>query len=333
MKEYLKDRGKLFFILLCLWCFADFYLAFLCASNVYFQDLLYLNLLFLAASFAGILWDFYRFKKTEKYLEGRLSLTPLEQEKLFGKRVSAYMEEKEEEHKKEIRHLLREQEELTDYIGKWSHEAKLPLAALKLINERNQDREASREMKNSIARLESLIHTVMLGSKLHRPEHDVRYEKGSLKKAVGEAVKNQSYFLIHHNFEIKEETGKIQVYTDKRWLVYLLDQLIQNAVKYRGEAPALSFAAQEKGKDSILLIVEDNGVGIEPEDLPYIFQKGYVGKNYRKGDYRSTGMGLYFVKEISQLLHTEIRVFSEPEKGTRFEIRFQDLSEHLLLSE
>ena len=333
MKEYLKDRGKLFFILLCLWCFADFYLAFLCASNVYFQDLLYLNLLFLAAAFAGILWDFYRFKKIEKYLEGRLSLTPLEQEKLFGKRVSAYMEEKKAEHKKEIQRLLREQEELTDYIGKWSHEAKLPLAALKLINERNQDREASREMKNSIARLGSLIHTVMLGNKLHRPEHDVRYEKISLKEAVGEALKNQSYFLIHHNFEIKEETGKIQVYTDKRWLVYLLDQLIQNAVKYRGEAPALSFAAQEKGKDSILLIVEDNGVGIEPEDLPYIFQKGYVGKNYRKGDYRSTGMGLYFVKEISQLLHTEIRVFSEPERGTRFEIRFQDLSEHLLLSE
>ena len=108
MKEYLKDRGKLFFILLCLWCFADFYLAFLCASNVYFQDLLYLNLLFLAASFAGILWDFYRFKKTEKYLEGRLSLTPLEQEKLFGKRVSAYMEEKKAEHKKEIQRLLRE---------------------------------------------------------------------------------------------------------------------------------------------------------------------------------------------------------------------------------
>lgn len=333
MKEYLKDRGKLFFILLCLWCFADFYLAFLCASNVYFQDLLYLNLLFLAATFAGILWDFYRFKKIEKYLEGRLSLIPLEQEKLFGKRVSAYMEEKKAEHKKEIQRLLREQEELTDYIGKWSHEAKLPLAALKLINERNQDREASREMKNSIARLESLIHTVMLGSKLHRPEHDVRYEKISLKEAVGEALKNQSYFLIHHNFEIREETGKTQVYTDKRWLVYLLDQLTQNAVKYRGETPALSFSVQEKEKGSVLLIVEDNGVGIAPEDLPYIFQKGYVGKNYRKGDYRSTGMGLYFAKEISQLLHTEIRVFSEPGKGTRFEICFQDLSEHLLLSE
>lgn len=331
MKEYLKDRGKLFFILLCLWCFADFYLAFLCASSVYFQDLLYLNLLFLAAAFAGILWDFYRFKKIEKYLEGRLSLTPLEQEKLFGKRVSAYMEEKKAEHKKEIQRLLREQEELTDYIGKWSHEAKLPLAALKLINERNQDREASREMKNSIARLESLIHTVMLGSKLHRPEHDVRYEKISLKEAVGEALKNQSYFLIHHNFEIKEETGKIQVYTDKRWLVYLLDQLIQNGVKYRSPHPFLTFKATQEEPGGVILYVEDNGLGIPSQDLPYIFQKGFVGRNHRKGDYRSTGMGLYFVKEICELLHIEIRVFSEPGKGSRFELRFQDLSEHLFL--
>ena len=329
----MKEKGKSFLLLICLWCFGNFYLVFLCASHFYFQDLLYLNFLLLTAAAAGGWKDYCRWKKGRDYLEGKISLEPWEQEKIFGKNVYDYLQGKEEAHRKEIQGLIREQEELTDYIARWSHEAKLPLAAMKLINERSRDQETGREMKESIVRLESLIHTVMLGSKLHRPEHDVRYEKVSLKKAVGEAVKNQSYFLIHHNFEIKEETGKIQVYTDKRWLVYLLDQLIQNAVKYRGEAPALSFAAQEKGKDSILLIVEDNGVGIEPEDLPYIFQKGYVGKNYRKGDYRSTGMGLYFVKEISQLLHTEIRVFSEPEKGTRFEIRFQDLSEHLLLSE
>ena len=86
MKDYLKDRAGIFLILLFLGGFGNFYLVFLCASHLYFQDLLYLNLLFLAAAFAGILWDFYRFKKIEKYLEGRLSLTPLEQEKLFGKK-------------------------------------------------------------------------------------------------------------------------------------------------------------------------------------------------------------------------------------------------------
>lgn len=331
MKDYLKDRAGIFLILLFLWCFMDFYLAFLCSSYLYFQDLLYLNLLLLAGAFGGFLWDFFRWKKAGDYLEGRISLTFEEQEKLFGKRTAAYIKEKEEEHQKETRRLLREQEDLTDYIGKWTHEAKLPLAALKLVNERNQDREASRQMKDSIARLESLIHTVVLGSKLHRPEHDVRFEKIFLKEALGEALKNQSYFLIHHNFQIEEEVGKIQVYTDKRWLVYLLDQLIQNGVKYRSQYPILAFKAIQEEQGCAVLYVKDNGLGIASQDLPYIFQKGFVGRNHRKGDYRSTGMGLYFVKEICELLHIEIRVISEPGMGSRFELRFQDLSEHLFL--
>ena len=331
MKDYLKDRAGIFLILLFLGGFGNFYLVFLCASHLYFQDLLYLDMLFLAAALAGFLWDLYRWKKAEDYLKGKISLPPAEQEKLFGKKTAAYIQKKEEEQGREVRRLLGEQEDLIEYIGKWSHEAKLPLAALKLNNERNQDREASRQMKDSIARLESLIHTVMLGSKLHRPEHDVRFEKISLKEAVGEALKNQSYFLIHHNFRIEEEVGKIQVYTDKRWLVYLLDQLIQNGVKYRSRQPVLVFKATQEEQGCVIFHVEDNGLGIASEDLPYIFQKGFVGRNHRKGDYRSTGMGLYFVKEICGLLHIEIRVFSQPGKGSRFAFRFQDLSEHLLL--
>ena len=333
MRGYIKDRGRCFFIVLCLWGFGNFYLVFLCASHFYFQDLLYLNLLLLAAAAAGVWKDYCRWKKGREYLEGKISLEPWEQEKIFGKNVYDYLQGKEEAHRKEIQGLIREQEELTDYIARWSHEAKLPLAAMKLINERSRDQETGREMKESIVRLESLIHTVLLGSKLHGPEHDVRYEKLCLRDAIREAVKNQAYFLIRHNFEIKEEIGNSQVYTDQRWLVYLLDQLIQNALKYRGENPVLRFSAEMGKENCVLFTVEDNGLGIAREDLPYIFQKGFVGKNHRKGDYRSTGMGLYFVKEISGLLHLDIRAYSEPGKGSRFELRFQDLSEHLFLAE
>lgn len=331
MKEYIKTRAGVFLTGFFLWGFWDFYLVFLCASPFYLPDLLYLNLLFLAVVIAGIIRDFYRWKKTGKYLDGTLSLTPPEQEKLFGKKVYRYISQKEEEHQKEVRHLLREQEELTDFIGKWTHEIKLPLAALKLINERNQDREASREIKNNAARMESLIHTVLLGSKLGRPEHDVRYEKIFLKNALREALGSQSYFLIRHGFEIQEETGRAQVYTDQRWLVYLLEQLIQNAVKYRSESPVLRFLTCTEEDGSLFLLVEDNGLGIAPEDLPYIFQKGYVGKNHRKGDYRSTGLGLYFVKEICELLHVDIQVSSESGKGSSFALHFQNLSEHFLM--
>ena len=93
--------------------------------------------------------------------------------------------------------------------------------------------------------------------------------------------------MIRHNFEIKEEIGDFQVYTDQRWLVYLLDQLIQNAVKYRGEDPALRFSAGMEKEDSVLFTVEDNGLGIARWELPgriclIFFRKDMWGKTTGK---------------------------------------------------
>ena len=124
-------------------------------------------------------------------------------------------------------------ENLSDYITKWTHEIKLPLAALRLMNGRNQDTSLKKEMQDCIVRMENLLHTVLMGSKLQRPENDVCMERISLEEAVKEAVKNQSYFLIQYGFEMILEIKDVWVYSDKRWLVYLLDQLVANAIKYK----------------------------------------------------------------------------------------------------
>lgn len=123
------------------------------------------------------------------------------------------------------------------------------------------------------------------------------------------------------------------MYSDRRWLVYLLDQLVGNAVKYRSRNPRLSFRAVRLDDGSAELAVEDNGIGILEEELTYIFEKGYVGKNLRKGDCRSTGMGLYFAKKMGEMMDISIRVESEKGRGSKFYLHFQELSDHLLLDE
>ncbi len=166
-------------------------------------------------------------------------------------------------------------EDLSDYIARWSHEAKLPLAALKLMNGRNENEELRKEMESSIAngrneneelrkemessiaRLESLMHTVLMGSKLERPEHDVKFERILLEEVIKESIQNQAFFLIRNHFELDIQVKDIWIYSDRRWMVYLLDQLIGNAVKYKKENPKIVFWAEEKERGQVRFGIQD----------------------------------------------------------------------------
>ena len=109
-----------------------------------------------------------------------------------------------------------------------------------------------------------------------------------------------------------------------------MDQLVGKRSEIQ-ERRAQTFLSCKKGRKGVIFTVEDKGIGISSEDLPYIFEKGYVGKILRKGDYHSTGMGLAFAKSIAQLLCISIEVSSREGEGTCFSLYFQDTSDHLLL--
>src|SRR5699024_8548972 len=111
--------------------------------------------------------------------------------------------------------------------------------------------------------------------------------------------------------------------TDKEWMIYVLDQLIANAVKYAQDQPKLSVWTEEEGED-VRLVVEDYGEGILPEDLKRIYEKGFTGSSHRNGQYKSTGMGLYLAAQILKRLEHSIEAESRPGEYTRFTITFRD---------
>ena len=311
MKKYLKARWAVLVTGVGFAVFLNIYLTWLCATSLYRQDILYLNVLLAAFGIVLLIWDYSQWKKKKKQEE--------EQEELL------------EYTRRELLEYKGKLENLSDYITKWTHEIKLPLAALRLMNGRNQEISLKKEMQDCIVRMENLLHTVLMGSKLQRPENDVCMERISLEAAVKEAVKNQSYFLIQYGFEIILEIKDVWVYSDKRWMIYLLDQLIANAIKYRSRNPKLVFSCEKQGENQVCLRVEDNGIGISNEDLPYIFDKGYVGKSLRKGDYHSTGMGLYFAGKIGEMLNISLKAVPKKENGSCFEIVFCDMAEHFMM--
>ena len=112
----------------------------------------------------------------------------------------------------------------------------------------------------------------------------------------------------------------VKVYTDKSWLVYVLDQLISNAIKYAAGRPVLKIWSTSKERE-VLLCVEDHGEGIRQEDISRVFEKGFIGGSHHNGKYKSTGMGLYIAAKIIERLGHQISVESEPFKYTRFTVR------------
>lgn len=309
MKGYIKAREKLFGVTLLFLVFLNVYFLVICSSSLYVEDLLYLDVLLMTAYLLWSWRDYGRWTRDE------------------NRRLGREAERKNDEAL--IQQLQEQLSEMSDYTAKWAHEVKLPLAALKLMNERNQDEELKKRMENSLERLSVLLNTMLMSSKLRGMENDIQIERISLKDAVHQSIRNQSYFLIKEGFEIREKLEKIRVYSDERWLVYMLDQLIGNAVKYHRENPVLCFGAETMEKGVIRFWVEDHGIGIHQGDLPYIFDKGYIGNNLRNGDYRSTGMGLYFVRKIALRLGIDIKVESVSGSYTRFSFFFWEAADKI----
>ena len=322
MKDYLKEKLRDILAGVIVLVVINLYFGVLCADSVYIADLLYLDGILLAAGLFYLALGYRRWKQITRILDDEIHKNREEAGRLLGSKVAEVLCRMEQENAEDISILLEERDGLTDYITRWAHEVKLPLSALGLMNERNPDGELQEEMQGCLERIQQLLNTMMMSSKLKNMENDVRYEKVCLEEAVNEALKNQSYFLIRERVQIEKKLGGVSVYSDRRWLVYMLDQLIGNAVKYRTEQPVLTFEAKCISADEVLLTVKDNGIGIEEGEIPYVFDRGYIGSNLRNGDYRSTGMGLYFVKETAGHLGIRLEVYSSQGEGTRFELRF-----------
>ncbi|MGN0295029.1 MAG: sensor histidine kinase [Lachnospiraceae bacterium] len=215
--------------------------------------------------------------------------------------------------------------DLQDYIARWCHEVKIPLAAALLIDEKIKDPQLRNSMKEQLERINQQVNSALLGCRLQSSLLDVQIRPVNLSDAVRTSVQNNRFFLIQNHFRPVLQLEPLTVYSDKEWLVYILDQLLANSIKYAGdtENPVLKIQSGQRN-GCIFLTVEDNGEGILDSDLRRIFEKGFTGSNRHNGQHKSTGMGLYMVSLIIEKLGHEILAESEYGSFTRFTILFRD---------
>ena len=152
------------------------------------------------------------------------------------------------------------------------------------------------------------------------PERDCVIRQTDLGEIVAQAVGNHRSLLIQSGVRVETEGLERSVYTDEKWAVFILGQLLQNAARYRGEEPVVTVSARSLGKQ-VQLTVADNGMGIPTHELPRVFSRGFTGSNGRaRGG--STGMGLYLCKKLAGFLELGLEITSEEGEGTAVTLTF-----------
>lgn len=200
--------------------------------------------------------------------------------------------------------------EVVDYYTMWVHQIKTPLAAMRLILQGDEAKERQ-ELLEELQRVEQYVEMVLCYLRLDGTSTDYVIKEYDLDKILRQAVRRHAASFIRKKICLNYEPTNTRVVTDEKWLFFVLDQILSNALKYTYEGSIT--ITLEKPKT---LCIRDTGIGIAPEDLPRIFERGYTGPNGRDNK-KASGIGLYLCGRICRNLGHGISVTSEPRKGTQ----------------
>ena len=209
--------------------------------------------------------------------------------------------------------------EFKEYIEMWIHEVKIPISNMMLMNyNKNMDME---KQKLQLMKLYYYVEQILFYARADASQKDYLLKRVSLETVVNKVVIGNKDLLIGNKFQIEKENLELIVYTDSKWLEFILGQIVNNSIKYKkGGKGYLKFFSKEE-KEIIWLIVEDHGIGIEKSDIGRVFEKSFTGNNGRKVR-EATGMGLFICKKLCDKMGHRIWIESEKGEYTRVGVGF-----------
>ena len=214
---------------------------------------------------------------------------------------------------KAVNDLENRKKDLMEYYTMWVHQIKTPIAAMQLLLQ-SEDTPKNREAAEELFRIEQYVKMALQYTRLDSETTDFLIQRYNLDDIVREAVRCYARLFIRKKISLNYQPLQVQVLTDEKWLEFVIEQVLSNAVKY---TPKGSVSICMEGSST--LVIEDTGIGIRKEDLPRVCEKGYTGYKGHT-DKRSTGIGLYLSKRILEKLSHTIEIESEMGKGTRVKI-------------
>lgn len=214
-------------------------------------------------------------------------------------------------------------QESMDYYTTWVHQIKTPISVMRMTLE-GEDTEEHRELSAELFRIEQYVEMVLSYLRLDSDSSDYVFQEYDLDSIIRQAVHKYAPLFVRKKLRLSYEPVNVKVLTDEKWLLFILEQILSNSIKYTQEGSVSITLTPDK-----VLNISDTGIGIAPEDLPRIFERGFTGYNGRS-DKKSTGLGLYLCKKAAGRLSHKISVQSKPGAGTVVSI---DLDTKMLRTE
>lgn len=227
------------------------------------------------------------------------------------------------------------QSQMRDYYSMWVHQIKTPISAMKLLLEVEREElgqlicddeqgqyllsDNMDSFEDELFRIEEYVSMALQYQRVSSTENDFVLEKVSVDGVIRDAIKKYAKIMIRRHIGINYSGTGQEVYTDGKWLAFMLEQILSNAIKYTPQGVVTIETAEEK--DRFFITIKDTGIEIKAEDLPRVFEKGYTGYNGH-ADKKATGIGLYLCRQMADKLGHTIRMESEIGKGTKVWIGF-----------
>ncbi|WP_407371842.1 ATP-binding protein [Carnobacterium sp.] len=207
-----------------------------------------------------------------------------------------------------------------EYIETWVHEIKTPIASTRLIIDNNENK-ITKNIEYEMKKVENFIEQILYYSKSNDAYKDYIIKKISLISIVSNVIKNNSKDFINKKISVDIKNVQANIYSDGKWLEFIVNQIIGNSVKYCNEKEGKITISSIINTNNIVLIIEDNGIGIADYDVSRVFEKGFTGENGREFG-KSTGIGLYLCNELCGKLGLGLNLTSKKGEGTKVSIIF-----------
>ena len=327
LKDYLKDQ---IFALSIVAIVITLLVTLLWVFDVNLFLLIYLPLLVLFGVILIFSYDFWRkcnyyneFTNILDHLDQKYLITELIKQPAFldGKIMVASIYEIDKAMKEHINDIRQEQIDFKEYTEMWCHEVKTPLATSLMMAENNPNA-INQSLQEELMKIDNYLEQVLFYSRSANVEKDYLIKKVNLATVVNTVIKRNKKDLIARKVKIELENLNLSVNSDLKWLEFILNQIINNAIKYMDKDPVLKISA-DVFDNRVELSIQDNGIGILKEEIDRVFDKGFTGTNGRSHQ-KSTGIGLYLCKKLCQKLNHEIKIVSN--QGTCVTIVFPDSS-------
>lgn len=344
--DFVKDKGMLLLLHLVCMCVAA---AFLSITGYSTTNIILLLVVWLMVLSGWLLATYFQRRKFFQEMEQILE--KVDQRYLLGELIPDSFRLEDRLYKEmirrsnkscieKIRQIEDAQRDYREYIESWVHEIKAPITGISLLCENRRgtpavdtvtsaDHASSRtaamgkedlltvSLENQ--KIENYVDMALYYARSEQVYKDYLIRETDLEEVVYEVLERNRLLLIHNQVQADVNCDKT-VYTDRKWIAFILNQLTLNSVKYRSENPQLHIYTRQE-ENGVILVFEDNGTGIRQEELSRIFEKGFTGSNGRDHE-RSTGMGLYLCRKLCDQLGIRLYAESEYAVGTRLYLEF-----------